>query len=163
MERISCLLFRCQDEVGIIAALVEFFKDHKISISRFEEYTDLSNFFARLEWRGDHPWTSGVDFAKVFQSVAAGFKGASFRVHFFDQPQKLGLFSSKEPHTLIEALSKCEAGDYPNTEVSFLIANSPSIEKYAKRYDIPFYYVKTYKDPARHENCLLYTSDAADE
>ena len=151
MERISCLLLRCQDEVGIIAALVEFFRDHKISISRFEEYTDLSNFFARLEWRGDHPWTSGVDFAKVFQSVAAGFKGASFRVHFFDQPQKLGLFSSKEPHTLIEALSKCEAGDYPNTEVSFLIANSPSIEKYAKRYDIPFYYVKTYKDPARHE------------
>lgn len=151
MERTSCLLFRCHDEVGIIAALVEFFKDHKISISRFEEYTDAANFFTRLEWEGDHPWTNGVDFAKQFQAVAARFKNASFRVHFFDQPQKLGLFSSKEPHTLIEALNKCEAGDYPNTEIVFLIANSPSIEKYAKRYDIPFYYVKTWKDPARHE------------
>lgn len=151
METTSCLLFRCLDEVGIIAALVAFFKDQKISISRFEEYTDAANFFARLEWQGDHPWDDATSFAKQFQSVAARFKDASFRVHFFDQPQKLGLFSSKEPHTLIEALNKCEAGDYPNTEICFLVANSPSIEKYARRYDIPFHYVKTWKDPARHE------------
>jgi len=132
MESTSCLLFRCQ-------------------ISRFEEYADASNFFARLEWQGEHPWTDAASFAQKFQAVAARFKDASFRVHFFDQPQKLGLFSSKEPHTLIEALNKCEAGDYPNTEICFLIANSPSIEKYAQRYDIPFHYVKTWKDPARHE------------
>lgn len=151
MERTSCLLFQCRDQVGIIAALVDFFKDNNVSISRFEEYTDASNFFTRLEWREQNPWSDVETFAERFQHVAAQFKQSRFRVHFFDQPQRLGLFSSKEPHALIEALNKCEAGDYPNTEVVFLIANSRKIEKYALRYDIPFYFVKTYKNPLRHE------------
>ena len=151
MNPSSCLLFQCLDQVGIIAALVGFFKSHNISISRFDEYTDANNFFARLEWHGEHPWEDRRSFTEQFQLIADQFKNSGFRVHFFNQPQKLGLFSSKEPHALIEAIYKCEAGNYPNTEICFLIANSPSIEKYAKRYEIPFYYVKTYKDAQRHE------------
>ena len=151
MDRSSCLLFQCLDRVGIIAALVEFFKDHQVSISRFEEYTDGPYFFARLEWNGAHPWESTEALETSFGPVAAQFEQAGFHAHFFDQPQKLGLFSSKEPHTLIEAVNKCEAGDYPNTQICFLISNSPEIEKYAQRHDIPFHYVKTWKDPQRHE------------
>ena len=155
MERSACLLFRCNDQVGIIAELVMFFRDSNVSISRFEEYTDRQYFFARLEWRGDHPWATAEVFEVAFQSVADKFASVSFRAHFFEKPQKLGLFSSKEPHALIEAVNKCEAGDYPNTEICFLVANSPSIQKFAQRHDIPFYYIKTFKDPARHEPAQL--------
>ena len=151
MKRTACLLFRCNDQVGIIAELVMFFRDSNVSISRFEEYTDSQYFFARLEWKGDHPWATTVAFEEAFELVANTFTNASFRAHFFEQPQKLGLFSSKEPHALIEAITKCEAGDYPSTEISFLVSNSPSIEKYAERYGVPFYFVKTFKDPTRHE------------
>lgn len=151
MKRSACLLFQCDDKVGIIAELVTFFKDHKVSISRFEEYTDQQYFFARLEWKGDHPWKMETDFHEAFASVASQFDGASFRAYFFDQPQRLGLFASREPHALIEAINKTEAGDYPNTEICFLISNSPSIEKYAIRHSIPFYFIKTFKDAARHE------------
>ena len=145
MERAACLLFRCNDQVGIIAELVMFFRDSNVSICRFEEYTDSQYFFARLEWRGDHPWATATVFEEAFRSVASSFDNASFRAHFFENPQKLGLFSSKEPHALIEAINKCEAGDYPNTEISFLISNSSGLEKYAQRHDIPFYYIKTFQ------------------
>ncbi len=155
MERSACLLFRCTDRVGIIAELVLFFRDSNVSISRFEEYTESRYFFARLEWRGAHPWMTTEDFDEAFQAVADTFDDVSFRAHFFEQPQKLGLFSSKEPHTLIEAVNKCEAGDYPNTEICFLIANSKEVERHAQRYGIPFYYVKTFKDPQRHEPVQL--------
>lgn len=155
MERAACLLFRCEDRVGIIAELVLFFRDSNVSICRFEEYTDNQYFFARLEWRGTHPWATTDQFDEAFEGVASAFENVSFRVHFFEKPQKLGLFSSKEPHALIEAINKCEAGDYPNTEICFLVANSKGIEKYAKRHDIPFYYVKTFKDPTRHEPVQL--------
>ncbi|MCL4146998.1 UNVERIFIED_CONTAM: hypothetical protein GTU68_018952 [Idotea baltica] len=151
MQRSACLLFQCTDQVGIIADLVLFFRDSNVSISRFEEYTDGQYFFARLEWQGDHPWEATGSFDSAFQAVADKFQNPSFRVHFFDRPQKLGLFSSKEPHALIEAINKCEAGDYPNTEICFLVANSTAIEKYADRHDIPFYFVKTFKDPSKHE------------
>ncbi|QEG23876.1 formyltetrahydrofolate deformylase [Mariniblastus fucicola] len=151
MLRSACLLFQCNDRVGIIAELVTFFRDSNVSISRFEEYTDNQYFFARLEWKGDHPWDDASDFEAAFSGVADSFESASFRVHFFDKPQKLGLFSSKEPHTLIEAINRCEAGEYPNTEICFLISNSAEIQRYAQRHDIPFHFVKTWKDPKRHE------------
>lgn len=155
MKRSACLLFQCNDKVGIIAELVVFFKDHQVSISRFEEYTDQQYFFARLEWEGDHPWESVQDFDAAFQLVANQFEEASHRAYFFDQPQRLGLFASKEPHALIEAITRTEAGDYPNTEICFLVSNSRSIEKYATRHLIPFYFIKTYKDPAKHEEAQL--------
>jgi len=122
MKRSACLLFQCNDRVGIIAELVTFFRDNDVSISRFEEYTDNQYFFARLEWKGDHPWETPENFSAKFDEVASRFSGSSFRVHFFDKPQKLGLFSSKEPHTLIEAINRCEADEYPNTEICFLIS-----------------------------------------
>ena len=155
MERSACLLFRCTDRVGIIAELVLFFRDSNVSICRFEEYTDKHYFFARLEWRGDHPWATTEAFDEAFQAIAANFDNVSFRSHFFEKPQKLGLFVSKEPHALIEAINKCEAGDYPNTKICFLIANSKEMQKYAQRHDIPFYFIKTFKDPMRHEPIQL--------
>ena len=155
MDRSACLLFQCTDRIGIIAELVGFLKDHQVSISRFEEYTDQEYFFARLEWRGDHPWKTEEEFDASFQPVADKFKRSGHRVHFFDKPQRLGLFSSREPHALIEALNKAEAGDYPNTEICFLVANSRSIEKYAARHSIPFHFIKTFKDPAKHEGAQL--------
>ena len=155
MQRSACLLFQCIDRVGIIAELVTFFKDNDVSISRFEEYTDSQYFFARLEWKGDHPWQTSEDFTTAFESVGNQFEGAEFRVHFFDRPQKLGLFSSKEPHTLIEAINRCEADEYPNTEICFLISNSAEIQRYAQRHDIPFHFVKTWKDPKKHEPAQL--------
>ena len=169
MDRSACLLFQCIDQVGIIAELVTFFRDHNISISRLEEYTDNQYFFARLEWAEDDLWSSKTEFTSSFFPIASKFKGATFRVHFFQNPQKLGLFSSKEPHTLIEAINRCEAGDFPNTQICFLVSNSKEIERYADRHDIPFHFVKTWKDPKRHEPaqleiiqkykpCLLYTS-----
>ena len=157
MERSACLLFRFTDLVGIIAELVLFFRDSNVSICRFEEYTDNQYFFARLEWRGDHPWATTEAFNEAFQAVADTFDNVSFRTHFFEKPQKLGLFASKEPHALIEAINKYEAGDYPNTEICFLVANSKEIQKHAQRHDIPFYFVKTFKDPTRHEPVQLET------
>jgi len=151
VKQSACLLFQCHDKVGIIAELVLFFKNHNISISRFEEYTDRHHFFTRLEWEGDHPWETTIAFEKDFQPVADQFEGAGFRAYFFDQTQRLGLFVSKEPHALIEAINKTEAGDYPNTEICFLVSNSPAAEKYADRHSIPFHFIKTFKDPAKHE------------
>ena len=78
-----------------------FFRDSNVSISRFEEYTDSQYFFARLEWHGDHPWETTYAFDDAFKSVANTFENANYRAHFFEKPQKLGLFSSKEPHALI--------------------------------------------------------------
>jgi len=52
---------------------------------------------------------------------------------------------------LIEVLSKYELGDFPNTEIQFVIGNREDVRHIVERYDIPFHFIKTWKDPARHE------------
>jgi formyltetrahydrofolate deformylase len=151
MNNAACLLFQCRDRVGIIASLVTFLMNHGISISRFEEYTDAGRFFARLEWQHGADWANVDQFQADFQPIADQFEESDFQIHFFDQPQKLGLFVSKEPHALIEAINRCEAGDYPNTEICFLVSNDEAMERLADRHAIPFYFVKTFKDPSKHE------------
>lgn len=150
MERTACLLFSCPDKAGIIAHIVSFFTLRGLSISRFEEYTDAGRFFSRLEWQLEDEDANLDEFIESFQAVSEGLD-ATFHFHFFNQKQKLGLFVSHEPHALIEVLNKHEAGDHPNTEISFVIGNRESVRHIVERHDIPFHFVKTWKDPAKHE------------
>ena len=150
MERTACLLFSCPDKAGIIAHIVSFFTLRGLSISRFEEYTDAGRFFSRLEWQLEDEDANLDEFTESFKAVSEGLD-ATFHFHFFNQKQKLGLFVSHEPHALIEVLNKHEAGDHPNTEISFVIGNRESVRHIVERHDIPFHFVKTWKDPAKHE------------
>lgn len=150
IENSACLLFSCPDKTGIIARIVSFFTEREISISRFEEYTDAGLFFARLEWKVQPGRLDHVGVNQLFQPVADDLNG-QFQFHFFSDTQKLGLFVSHEPHALIEALNKYEAGDFPNTQIVFVIGNRESIRGLVARHGIPFYFVKTWKDPAKHE------------
>lgn len=150
----ACLLFTCKDKVGIIAALAKFFTDRNVSISQYEEYTDNGLFFSRLEWFTDDNWQDELLFKKDFAAVANVFK-AKYQVHFFNRAQNLGLFVSKEPHALIEALNKQEANEFPNTNISFIIGNNEQTQKIADRHGIPFYFIKTAKDPLQHETQQL--------
>ena len=146
----ACLLFTCKDRVGIIASLAKFFTDRNVSISQYEEYTDDGLFFSRLEWAVGANWKDESTFRKDFAEVAKMFD-AKYRVHFFNRVQNLGLFVSKEPHALIEALNKQEADEFPNTNISFIIGNNEEAQKIADRHGIPFYYIKTSKNPLQHE------------
>ena len=104
----------------------------------------------RLEWQQDSASADVATFRNDFQPVADELNG-HFRFHFFSETQRLGLFVSHEPHALIEVLNKHEANDYPNTEIAFVIGNRQSVRHIVERHGIPFYYVKTWKDPAKHE------------
>ena len=150
MNSTACLLFSCPDKAGIIADVVSFFRDRDISISRFEEYTDAGLFFSRLEWQLGENGPDEATLTAELQPLADALN-AQFRFHFFSKTQKLGLFVSHEPHTLIEALNKYEAGDFPNTQVTFVLGNRESVRPIVERHGIPFHFVKTWKDPAKHE------------
>ncbi len=145
----ACLLFYCRDKTNIIATIVDFFSSRDISISRFDEYTDAGWFFSRLEWQPS-PGDDVAEFESAFAPTAEKLAGG-FKFHFFNQPQKLGLFVSGEPHALLEIINKHEMGDFPGTQIQFVIGNRKEISPLVERHDIPFHFIKTWKDPAKHE------------
>lgn len=150
MKQTASLLMSSCDKPGLIAGISNFFKDRKLNIISFEQHSDEGCFFTRVEWEDDSRWKSPTDFKKEFSETAQQCC-AIFDVRFFSKTQTIGLFVSKEPHALGEFLLKWELQEFPDLEVSFIISNDPDSEKFAKRYDIPFFYIPTKKDPTEHE------------
>ena len=138
----ASLLFSSPDEVGIIAALSNFFSERDLSISRYAEYTDDGQFFSRLEWSLNDRWEDESGFSAEFSDVADKYS-ASFDVRFMDRVQSVGLFVSKQAHALIEMLNKYEANYFPNMEISFIVGNDESMSRIADRHGMPFFYIPT--------------------
>jgi len=137
----ASLLFNSPDEVGIIAALSNFFSERDLNISRYAEYTDDGQFFSRLEWSLNDRWEDENEFSSEFAGVADKYN-ASFDVRFMDRVQSVGLFVSKQAHALIEMLNKYEANYFPNMEISFIVGNDESMRRIADRHGMPFFYIQ---------------------
>ena len=138
----ASLLFSSPDEVGIIAALSNFFSERGLNISRYAEYTDDGQFFSRLEWSLNERWKDEQAFSTEFEEVAKKYK-ASFDVRFMENVQTVGLFVSKQAHALIEILNKYEADYFPNMAISFIVGNDESMHRIADRHGMPFFYIPT--------------------
>lgn len=151
---VGSLLFSCPDQVGIIAALANFFASRGLNISRYAEYTDDGHFFSRCEWPINDRWEDEVAFNDEFSELATQYD-AQFEARFMNRCQSVGLFVSKQPHALIEMLNKYEANFFPNIEISFVVGNKEEMQKIADRHGLPFFYISTESDALSYEKKQL--------
>ena len=151
---IATLLFSCRDQVGIIAALANFFSQRDLNISRYAEYTDDGQFFSRLEWPMSDRWEDEEAFSAEFSELARHYE-AEFEARFMNRCQSIGLFVSRQPHALIEMLNKYEAKFFPNIEICFIVGNDESMQKIADRHGLPFFYISTEGDALEYEKKQL--------
>lgn len=150
----ACLLLSCPDKPGIIANISIFLKERNLNIVALEQHSKSKYFFIRVEWEDIGNWENQEAFAKDFKPISE-LLNAQFRSHFFSKKQTLGLFLSKEPHALLEILAKYELNEFPNLELSFLVSNYAESEKFAKRYNLPFFYIPTSTGSFDHEKSQL--------
>lgn len=150
----GCILFSCQDKVGITAELAQFFTDHKANIVQYEQYTDAGHFFARLAWTLNTQWNNEAAFVADFKPLEIKFN-AHFSTHFSNRPQSIGLLASGEPHALIEIINKQESGELGNTNISFILSNNQENQSIAQRHNIPFHFIPTTQNPAEYEAAQL--------
>ncbi len=142
-QQLACLVLQCPDRFGLVAAIAGFFAARNVSISRFEQYTDDDWFFARLEWSANQHWPNEQAFVNDFAAVSKELR-ATTNVHFFSQPQRLGLFVSTEPHALLEVFSQHQLGALGRlTEICFVAGNSRAAEGIAARHEVPFFFFDT--------------------
>ena len=151
---VASLLFSCPDQVGIIAALANFFSERDLNISRYAEYTDDGYFFSRLEWPVNDRWNEESDFVEEFAQIADHYD-ATFAVRFLQRRQTVGLFVSRQSHALIEILNKQEANFFPPVDISFIIGNDEPMQKIADRHATPFFFVPTDGDALKYEKKQL--------
>ena len=140
-----CFTFHCPDRPGIVAELSAYLALHRCNILALEQHVEDDRFFIRIEWEDNGAWADAKAFSDEFSSLPVG-EGGELDIHFFNKPQSLGLFVSREPHALLEVLNKIELGDLVDAEVSFIIGNFDH-SAIAARLGIPFYFIPTIDYP----------------
>ena len=140
-----CFTFHCPDRPGIVAELSAFLAEHRCNILALEQHVEQDRFFIRIEWEDNGAWQDSDAFAADFSALPVSV-GGELDIHFFNRPQSLGLFVSREPHALLEVLNKIELGDLVDAQVSFIIGNVDH-SAIAERVGVPFYFVPTKDNP----------------
>lgn len=140
-----CFTFHCPDRPGIVAELSAFLAEHRCNILALEQHVEQDRFFIRIEWEDNGAWQDSDAFAADFSALPVSV-GGELDIHFFNRPQSLGLFVSREPHALLEVLNKIELGDLVDAQVSFIIGNVDH-SAIAARVGVPFYFVPTKDNP----------------
>jgi len=141
----ACLKFHCIDQPGIVSAISNFLFERNINIITLEQHAEEGVYFNRIEWKDLNNWEDEAAFKKDFERICKKFDG-HIEVHFFKNIQTLGLFTSREPHTLLEILAKIETGELPNVKIPFIISNYDD-DTISKRHNIPFFFIPTKNNP----------------
>ena len=159
----ASIQFNCPDQIGLIAALANFFLQRDVNISYNEETVCDGQFFSRIEWVLDDQWDNETQFKNEFDELVKKYS-ASFSVRFNTIAQTVGLLVSQHSHALLEVINNFETSHLEINEICFIIGNDESIQKIADRHAIPFFYISNDLEPLEYEEKQLeiinrYTPD----
>jgi len=143
------LLVVCPDQPGIIAATSRFLFDRGANIVHSDQHsTDPrggGEFFLRVEFdlQGLPERLPEIDAA--FSTEVAAPRAMRYRFALAAQPQRLGVFVSREEHCLLELLWQQRAGDL-GAEIALVISNHRDVAPLVEPFGIPFHHVPVTKD-----------------
>ncbi len=135
------LIIDCPDQVGLVAAVSQFLASLNASILEASHHTDLKleRFFMRHEIDAKSVALDHDEFKKSFSSLAEKYD-MTWQLNSSEHKPQVALLASKEEHCLNDVLHRWHTGEL-NCDLPCIIANHKSMKKYAKWYDIPFYYI----------------------
>lgn len=144
----GCLLVKCPDQPGIVAAISKFLYEYNANIIESSQYsTDPhgGQFFIRIEFECAELKSKEEQIRKEFQTIAEHFS-MDWNLTSGYEVKKTAIFVSKELHCLRELLWEWQSGDLL-TEIAMVISNHEDSREIVESLNIPFYYI-----PASKEN-----------
>lgn len=147
-ENRGCLLVKCPDQPGIVAAISKFLHEQDANIIESSQYsTDPQGgqFFIRIEFECPELRAKEEKIKAEFQLIADHFS-MDWNLTFVYDMKKTAIFVSKELHCLRELLWDWQSGDLL-TDIALVISNHEDAREIVESLNIPFYYI-----PASKEN-----------
>lgn len=137
----AVLLVSCHDQPGIVAAVTQFIAQHRGNILDLEQHSDEEScaFFMRLEWDLRTFDLALEDIPRAFAPVAERFQ-MTWRLRRRDERARIALLVTREPHCLVELLSRERAGEWC-AEIPLVISNREHLRGVVERHGVPFHYL----------------------
>ncbi|WP_019414327.1 formyltetrahydrofolate deformylase [Paenisporosarcina sp. TG20] len=140
----GCLLIRCLDQPGIIAATSRFLFQYNANIIESSQYStnhERGNFFIRIEFDCPSLPDQKEEMKTRFLSIAENFS-MEWKMTFPSEVKRMAIFVSKDLHCIRELLFEWQSGDLM-TEIVLVISNHEDARELVESFDIPFVYIPT--------------------
>ena len=152
------LTTQCPDTTGIVAAIAGFLASHNCLITAAQHFDDpvANTSFMRAVFHDNGqgmPTLEELD--RAFAAQAGARFGMNWKFHALSRHCRTVLAVSKQGHCLNSILHRWSTGTLP-IEVVAVVSNHQDLRSLAEWHGVPFHYFPL-------SDCLLYTSDAADE
>lgn len=135
----AAFLISCQDRKGIVAAVSGFFSERGVNIVHCQQYTEPLErlFFMRILVDLD---SSALSLSQLTAEFALCAEKLSMRWthHCCADPIRVGVMVTREPHCLLDLLTRAHTGDMPNAQIVVVISNRPELEAAARQFGVPF-------------------------
>lgn len=136
------LLICCRDRTGIIAGVTGLCDKKDWNILEVDEHVDQSSgtFFMRLVFELDGQPDVQTKLKEHFEDKSIYETGISYALHNGGYKPKMAIFVSKMSHCFFDILARHQAGEW-NVEIPLIISNHDRLQKYADRFEIPFFHL----------------------
>ncbi len=122
MSDTATLLITCPDRPGLVARTAAFLADRRANIVHADQHTDVEAglFLQRIEFEleGLDPESLGPEFEPIGREL-----GMDWHLHL-PHRQRLAVFSSKEPHCLLDLIARQQMGELAG-EIAVVVSNHP--------------------------------------
>lgn len=151
----AVLLLSCPDRPGIVATVADLVFRHGGNIVHAEQHTDPADraFFQRVEFELDGLAVDRSELADLVAPLADRFD-MDVALRFSDERPRTALLASREPHCLIDVLSRWRSGEL-DAELTLVASNHPEHRELCEFFGVAFHHLPVGDDPAAQEAALF--------
>ncbi|MBE3102719.1 MAG: formyltetrahydrofolate deformylase [Bacilli bacterium] len=143
----GCLLVRCPDKPGIIAATSRFLFQYNANIIESSQYStnyESGDFFIRIEFECPSLQDQKEEIKTSFIAIAENFSMA-WKMTFPSEMKRTAIFVSKELHCIRELLFEWQSGDLM-TDIVLVVSNHEHARDLVESFGIPYVHIPASRD-----------------
>ena len=140
------LLLSAPDRPGLVAAVAEFIHHYGGDVTAADQHTDEEEgmFFQRVEFRLDGFGLSRPELEEAFAQVAVPLD-MTWAVRYSDEPRRVAVLVSRQPHCLVDLLGRWYAHELPGQPV-LVASNHSDHAGLATSFGLPYHHLPVTKD-----------------
>jgi formyltetrahydrofolate deformylase len=161
----ATLLVTCPERKGLVARLASFVAENGGNILQADHHTDTEAalFLSRIEWELDGFGLRREEIDPAFRGIARTI-GATWRLLFSDEIQRIAIFVTKQDHCLLDLLWRTRSGDL-NAIVPLVVGNHPDLASVTEQFGARFHHIPVCpnnRDEAEQSQLALLKTERID-
>ena len=138
-----CLLVRCPDRPGTVAAISAAIAEtggNIVNSAQFSTAPEGGTFFLRTEFHVGDLTAERVEAVRATIAPLAAEREMDWRLSMLSTPKKVAVFVSREEHCLLDLLWRVHHDDL-HLDIVSVVSNHPDLRDEVERFGVPYVHI----------------------